>query len=66
MSISPGNRSEEAHPSMTIDRHQTGNNMREKAAKVPLHFAQKFWTPQNKQPDAATMGMNTDLHTRDT
>ena len=40
MSIDPSDRSEEARPSMTINRHQTRNNTREKAAKVPLHFAQ--------------------------
>ena len=56
---------EEARPSMTIDSRQTENNMREKAVKVFLHFTQKPQTPQNKQPDVATAGMNTNPHTRD-
>ena len=66
MSIGPSDRSEEACPSMMINRRQAGNNTREKAAKVPSHFAQEPWTPRNKQPDAATAGTNMDLHTRDT
>ena len=66
MSIGPGDRSEEARLLMTIDRCQTGNNMREKAAKVPSHFAQEPQTPWNKQTNAATAGTNTDLHTRHT
>ena len=46
MSISPSDWSEEARPLMTINRHQTENNMREKAVKVLLHFTQKPWTPR--------------------
>ena len=65
MSIDPGDQSEEVHLSMTINRHQTGNNTRERAVKVPLHFTQKPRTPRNKQPDAATAGTSMDLHTRD-
>ena len=38
MSIGPSDRSEEAHLLMTINRHQTGNDMRERAVKVPLHL----------------------------
>ena len=37
-SIGPSNRSEEARPSMMINRCQTGSNMRERAVKVPLHL----------------------------
>ena len=35
-SIGPGDRSEEARPSVTIDRCQTEGDMRERAVKVPL------------------------------
>ena len=37
-SIGPSDWSEEAHPSMTIDGHQTGSDTRERAVKVPLHL----------------------------
>ena len=37
-SIGPGNQSEEACPSMMIDRCQTKGDMREKAVKAPLHL----------------------------
>ena len=37
-SIGPSDQSEEACPSMMIDRCQTGSNMRERAVKVPLHL----------------------------
>ena len=38
MSIGPSNQSEEARPSVTIDRRQTKGNTREKAVKASLHL----------------------------
>ena len=56
-SIGPGDQSEEAHPSMTIDRCQAEGDMREKSCKGILTFTQKPQTPWNKQSDTVTMGM---------
>ena len=55
-SIGPSNQSEETRPSVTIDRHQTEGDTREKSCKGTLTFTQKPQTPQNKQSDTVTMG----------
>ena len=54
--IGPSDQSEEAHPSVTIDRRQTEGNMREKSCKGILTFTQKPWTRWNKQSDTVTVG----------
>ena len=64
MSISPSDWSEEARLSMTIDRHQTKNDMR-KSCKGTLTLYTEALDPWNKQLNIATVGMSTNLHMRD-
>ena len=55
-SIGPGDQSEEARPSVMIDRCQAESDTREKSCKGILTFTQKPQTPRNKQSDTVTAG----------
>ena len=62
MSIGPSDRSEEAHPSMTIDRHQTENNMK-KLQDVLTSYTEDP-DPMEQVMNVTTMGITMTLHTR--
>ena len=62
-SIGPGNQSEEACPSVTIDRHQVEGDTTEKNHRDTLTSTHRPKIPRNKLQNAVTAGITTNRHT---
>ena len=62
MSIGPGNQSEEACLSVTIDRHQVEGDTTEKNRRDTLTSTHRPKIPQNKQQNAVTVGITMNQH----